>query len=73
MVKRRLSLKRTFWIVGSMYRVALACGVTKQAVQQWKRCPADHVLTLVKLTRGKVKRHELRPDLYPRPKRKANG
>lgn len=37
--------------------------ITRQAIEQWKRCPPHWTLELEKLTG--VSRHELRPDLYP--------
>jgi DNA-binding transcriptional regulator YdaS (Cro superfamily) len=37
-------------------------------VYQWTKrgVPAARVLEIERVTKGKVKRHELRPDLYPR-------
>lgn len=46
---------------------ALKCGITPQAIAQWKHVPADRVLRVEKVTG--VPRHRLRPDLYPAPKR----
>lgn len=39
--------------------------VARQAVYQWPRVPAAHVLKVEKLT--EIPRHILRPDLYPDP------
>jgi len=46
---------------------ALNCGITPQAIAQWKHVPAERVLRVEKVTG--VPRHRLRPDLYPAPKR----
>jgi DNA-binding transcriptional regulator YdaS (Cro superfamily) len=43
--------------------VGAALRITREAVQQWKRCPAERVLQLEHLS--SVSRHNLRPDLYP--------
>jgi DNA-binding transcriptional regulator YdaS (Cro superfamily) len=46
-------------------RVAKALKITHGAVSQWKRVPAERVLTVEKVTG--IPRHILRPDLYPDP------
>ena len=50
-------------------------GVTQGAVWQWMngycRVSAENVLPIERATNGKVSRHELRPDLYPREDRVA--
>lgn len=47
----------------TLEQIGTAAGVTKQAVGQWKRIPAER---LPSLTRNLNKTHsELRPDLYP--------
>jgi len=38
--------------------------ITRQAVSQWRRCPARRVIAVEAATG--VSRHELRPDIYPR-------
>lgn len=47
-------------------------GVTQGMVWQWlrgvRRVSAEKVLTIEEATNGKVSRHEIRPDLYPREK-----
>ena len=59
---------------GSLARVAERLLLTRQAVEQWNtakgkyRVPPKHVLTLEAMSG--VSRHELRPDIYgPPPKR----
>ncbi len=39
--------------------------ITAQAVCDWKRCPPLRVLQVERAAKGGVRRHELRPDLYP--------
>jgi len=36
--------------------------ITPQAVLQWKKCPADRVLDVERITG--ISRHELRPDIF---------
>lgn len=56
-------LTRAALAAGGFPSLAGKLGVTRQALYQWKRVPAQHVLKIEALT--KVPRHELRPDLYP--------
>ena len=53
---------------GGFAPLARAIGVTPWAVQKWHRrgiVPAERVLTLVALSGGTIRPHQLRPDLYP--------
>jgi DNA-binding transcriptional regulator YdaS (Cro superfamily) len=50
---------------GMRIRVAKALKITHGAVSQWKRVPAERVLTVEKVTG--IPRHLLRPDIYPAP------
>lgn len=60
------ALERAIAYVGSAAELARACNVTPQAVAKWYRnIPAERVLDIERATEGVVKRHELRPDLYP--------
>lgn len=55
--------------VGSQAALAALIGVTQQAISRWiklKKVPADYVVEIEKATKGKIKRHWLRPDLYSR-------
>lgn len=47
----------------------------RMTVQQWKKrgVPAARVLQIERATKGKVTRHELRPDLYPEEPKNLKG
>jgi DNA-binding transcriptional regulator YdaS (Cro superfamily) len=45
--------------------VAVACGITRQAVHQWQEVPHRRVLTVARVIG--LKPHEIRPDFYPTP------
>jgi DNA-binding transcriptional regulator YdaS (Cro superfamily) len=65
------AISRAAFIAGGQSALARSIGCTPQAVQVWcssGRVPAERVLVIEKLT--KVSRHELRPDLYPLPKKR---
>lgn len=51
--------------IGGATRLAEALGVTRSAVSQWPRVPAERVIDVERITG--VPRHELRPDIYPAP------
>lgn len=51
-------------IAGGAAAVASEIGVTRAAVSNWKECPPKHVLTLERLSQGRVSRHEIRPDVF---------
>lgn len=66
------ALERAIEAVGSAAELARKVGVTAMAVSNWKvrGIPAERVLMIEKASG--VKRYELRPDIYPEPrKRKA--
>lgn len=50
--------------VGGVAKLAEKIGVTRAAVYNWRRVPAERVLEIERITG--VSRHVLRPDLYPR-------
>lgn len=54
--------------VGTLAKLAEACGITVQAVSLWVRVPAAQVLNVERATG--IPRERLRPDLYdaPRPR-----
>lgn len=63
-------LEKAVKAVGSQSALAKALGVTPQHVWNWlnrdKEVPAEQAIPIEEATGGKVTRHELRPDLYPR-------
>ena len=54
--------------------LARRIGVSRQMVSQWihgiRQVAAERVLTIERETDGKVSRHELRPDIYPRERKR---
>ena len=62
------AIDRAIVQLGSPAELAAVLGVRRQAVEQWMQrgtVPANRVLAVEEATRGKIKRHELRPDIYP--------
>lgn len=64
------ALKKSVAKVGdNQSELARICGVSQNAVWKWiqstKQLPAEHVIAVEKATG--VSRHDLRPDIYPRP------
>lgn len=51
--------------LGSRASVADRFKITRQAMDQWERVPAKHVLALESLSG--VSRYDLRPDIYGKP------
>lgn len=57
------ALDRAIGAAGGVRALARAVGVSQPAISNWRRVPADRVLSIEALTG--VPRTELRPDLYP--------
>jgi len=53
---------------GLANEIANFLGVHRSTVSKWKRIPAERVLDVEEVTG--ISREELRPDLYPRVRRK---
>lgn len=51
-------------IVGGATKLADILGISRPALYQWRRVPAERVLSIEKATDGKVSRERLRPDLF---------
>jgi DNA-binding transcriptional regulator YdaS (Cro superfamily) len=49
---------------GGMRALARKLGINYQAIQSWKRIPAERVLAIETITN--IPREQLRPDLYPK-------
>jgi len=51
--------------IGGKRAMARALGIAQQAVSKWQKVPVLRVLEVERLTG--VARHDLRPDVYPKP------
>lgn len=58
----KFNVYRSEW--GRTSELARALNITRAAVFQWKRVPAERVLEVERITG--IPRHDLRPDIYPR-------
>lgn len=56
------ALQRAIVAAGSQSALAIALGIKRQAVSNWRRVPPGRVLAIEKLTG--ISRHVLRPDIY---------
>jgi len=77
-VVMNIAIKTAITLVGSQKKLGSACGVSQQAVYKWLHNKAkvapEQVIPLVLATNGKVKAHEIRPDLpglFPPPTQAA--
>lgn len=55
--------------VGGITALAALLDISKSAVSQWERVPANHVLRIEQLTG--MSRHTLRPDIFGPPPRRG--
>lgn len=53
---------------GSSALARLLGNITSQAVSQWRKVPVSRVLDVERVTG--VSRHDLRPDVYPKERRR---
>lgn len=63
------ALEKAIDILGSQSALARAIGTLPQNVSYWVKngwVPAEAVLPIEKATKKKVRRYELRPDIYPK-------
>jgi DNA-binding transcriptional regulator YdaS (Cro superfamily) len=60
-------LKKAIAAKGSIASLARALGITRSAICQWDRIPAERVIDIEKASG--VPRAELRPDLFSEPER----
>jgi len=53
---------------GKMAEIAAALGITRQAPYLWDSVPVERVRVVAEITG--IKPHELRPDIFPPPRRR---
>lgn len=67
MITQERALLRAIRLAGSMQAMAVALGITRGAVFQWKlpgrKVPANHCPAIEKLTGGEIRCEMLRPDV----------
>jgi DNA-binding transcriptional regulator YdaS (Cro superfamily) len=56
---------------GTAPLIAQTLGILPGGIWQWRRVPAQHVLAVERLL--KIPRYEIRPDIYPPPRRRLNS
>ena len=61
-------LDRAIEAIGGVAVAAEELKISRQAIYKWKAkgIPAERVLEIERLAKGRVRCYELRPDLYPR-------
>jgi DNA-binding transcriptional regulator YdaS (Cro superfamily) len=62
-----MNIKEIASEVGGVVSLSSRLGLSRGAVSNWKRVPAEHVIQVSGLTEWKITPHQLRPDLYPHP------
>jgi DNA-binding transcriptional regulator YdaS (Cro superfamily) len=61
-------------VFGGNSRLAEVCGRSRAAPRYWPNgVPAEHVLAVEAASKGKLSRHDLRPDIYPRERKKSRN
>lgn len=49
---------------GTLYKLAKALGLNMSSIYKWRQVPARRCYELELLTKGKIKKEKLRPDLF---------
>lgn len=65
------ALKQIIGLFGNQNALATKLGIKQSSISKWlsRQIPANQVIKLEKLSKGKVTRYDLRPDLYPKEKK----
>jgi DNA-binding transcriptional regulator YdaS (Cro superfamily) len=80
MLLMNLGVQKAVEVAGSQTALAKLIGVRQQHVWKWlrmERIPAERAIEIEQATKGRVTRHELRPDIFgappakPKPRKKA--
>ena len=67
------AFQKAIAITGSIAALARKIGIARQAVSQWNRVPAERAYAVEQATEGVVRCHELRPDVFPAPRKKVRS
>jgi DNA-binding transcriptional regulator YdaS (Cro superfamily) len=59
-------IKQAAELSGGMSSLTRKIGISRSAPYSWDRIPANRVLSIEAATGGRLSRHTMRPDLYPR-------
>lgn len=51
-------------LLGGRSEIARLVGVRPPSVYCWTRVPAEHVLLLEEAVKGRISRHQMRPDVF---------
>lgn len=62
----QVALKKAIKIAGGFSALGRKLKIHRQAVSQWKKAPAERVLSIEAAAGGEITRHDLRPDIYPK-------
>lgn len=68
----KAALDRAIAVCHGAQHLGAHLGISRQAVQKWRRAPAERVLEIERITG--ISRYDLRPDIYgdpPAPLRQA--
>jgi DNA-binding transcriptional regulator YdaS (Cro superfamily) len=66
--RRPAGLRKAITAAGGISALARRLGISRVAILQWKKIPAERVLDIERVTG--VPREQLRPELYPADNRK---
>lgn len=64
-------IRRAIAVVGTHKQFAEALGISAPSLHVWREVPSKRVLDIERIT--KIPRYELRPDLYPLPRRRGRA
>ena len=60
------ALAQAIDLVGGNAALARFLGISREAVSQWDRCPAERVVAVSEATGGRIQPEQLRPDIFRR-------
>jgi DNA-binding transcriptional regulator YdaS (Cro superfamily) len=67
MMNPKEALQTAIRIAGGKSAAAEVLGISRQAIWKWDVAPVERVADLERLSKGKITRFELRPDIFGTP------